>query len=259
MKSKFYQKNIVITGGSSGIGLAIAIEFAKLEARLFLLARNLNRLQEAKHVLHQQFGDKLFVQVFSIDVADKNQVKRTIDIVNQEYGGIHTIIANAGIVHVEKFATLPIEKMRQIMDVNYWGAVYSIQAAWPYLCQAQDGHIGVVSSVAGYVGIIGYSAYSPTKFAMAGLAQSLQVEAKQNGIHITIIYPPDTDTPQLAEENKNMLPELAKLKRHASILQPEVVARKFVQGMCKNKFEVFCNWQSKWIKRILAFWPSLAN
>jgi 3-dehydrosphinganine reductase len=149
------------------------------------------------------------------------------------------------------------EDLEHIMRVNYFGMLYATKAAWPYLKAAGDGHIGFVASVAGYLGMIGYGAYAPTKFAVAGLAECLRMEAADDGIGVTIIFPPDTDTPQLKYENETALPETLAIKQGAGVMAPEAVAEKFVRGIVNGRYEVFCDFESKFFRWIKVTWPGL--
>ncbi len=250
---RFFNQNVVITGGSSGIGLAIALEFAKIGSKLFLLARHPERLMQAKNKL-QQFVPDAFIETISIDIANQLQMQDVMTHIAKEYQGIHTLINNAGIVSVGLWNDLNLQEIQRVMEVNYFGAVYATKAAWPYLIQAK-GHLGFVSSVVGYLGLVGYAGYAPAKFAMTGLVQCLRPEAKKHGLGVTIVYPPDTDTPQLTEENQKMIPELARWKRYGKVLQPEDVAKKFVNGILKNKAEVFCDFSSRLARIAAAIYP----
>lgn len=253
--TRFYQQNVIITGGSSGIGLATAIEFGKLGAKLFLLARDIKRLEQAKIHIHQQVGLDVEVFPISVDVGHAEDIRQAIQSIASDYHGIHTLINNAGIVKVGRFSDFSWQDLQQVMAVNYWGTVAATQAAWPYLLQAKAGHVGFVSSVAGFLGLLGYGAYAPPKFAMTGLVQCLWPEAKEHHIGMTIIYPPDTDTPQLTEENSQMLPQLAKIKKYGNVLSPQTVAAKFVKGILQYRAEVFCDWSSRPIRYLTALFP----
>jgi 3-dehydrosphinganine reductase len=105
--------------------------------------------------------------------------------------------------------------------------------------QAQrGGTIVLVSSGAGLIGIFGYTAYCPSKFAVRGLAESLRGEVRLSGIHVSIVYPPDTDTPQLHEENKTKPPETKQIAGNAPTWSAEGVARTIINGISKRKFVI---------------------
>lgn len=256
-KDRFRGKNVLITGGSSGIGLEIAVAFGRLGANLFLVARNETRLHEATNKIKDRVGPDVQIHTLQADVGTREEIEAAIHTIGDDYGGLHTLINNAGIFLPGRLEDNSFEALERIMRVNYFGMLYAVKAAWPYLKAAQNGHIGFVSSVAGYTGFIGYGAYSPTKFAVAGLAECLRMEAAEYGIGVTIVFPPDTDTPQLQYELENSLPESLALKGNARVLTPEVVAQKFVDGICSYRFEVFCDFESRFIRWIKVTWPGL--
>ena len=255
--TRFNGQNVLITGGSSGIGLEIARLFGQLGANLFLVARTPARLVQAKETLTQALGPAGQVNTFEADVSDHRQIEAVIHQVGTEHGGLHTLINNAGMFLPGLVEDNSIDNLKHIMQVNYFGAVYATKAAWPYLKAANRGHLGFVSSVAGYAGAIGYGAYAPTKFALAGLAECLRMEAADYGIGVTIVFPPDTDTPQLHYENKHALPEAMALKANAKVMTAAAVAQKFVDGIVNNRFEVLCNFESWYIRWVKATWPAL--
>lgn len=248
---------MVITGGSSGIGLAVAVEFAHLGAHLYLLARNETKLHEAADTIARLVPAAAPAIVVACNVAAQQEVETAIAAIGRGNGGIHTLICNAGMVVSDLFERLRLDDLEQVMRVNYWGAVYALKAAWPYLKTSRCGHIGFVASVAGYLGLIGYGAYSPSKFAMAGLAESIRREAADCGLGTTIVFPPDTDTPMLRYERDHTIPESRALSRQARVMSAEQVAQSFVRGIVKNRFEVICNRESRLARVVRVLWPNL--
>lgn len=255
-KNRFSGKNVVITGGSSGIGLAIAQEFGNQGAHLFLVARNKEKLEEAKKKLLQSLPSSVEIELFQADVSVRPDIEEVIHTIGHLPGGIHTLINNAGTGLTGKFEDIKIEDLRSLMDTNYWSAVYATQAALPYLKKSGKGHIGFVGSVGGYMGAIGYSSYAPTKFAMTGLAECIRMEAKDAGIGTTIVFPPDTDTPLWHWEQAHTLPECKAFSKTVKLMSPQAVARKFMKGIEKNRFEVLCNSESKLMRWIKTLFPS---
>lgn len=254
--NRFAGQNVAITGGSSGIGLEMAHQFGQLGANLHLIARNPQKLQQAAESLTAELGPQLKVSTWATDVADRGAITQTIqDIAAQ--GGLHTLINNAGISHSGYFAECDIEGLEKAMQVNYWGAVYASKAAWPHLAKANQGHLGFVSSVAGYTGIIGFPGYGPSKFAMTGLAETLRMEGIKDGIGVTILFPPDTDTPMLAAEMEGKPWETIAISEGASLMSAEEVVNKFMKGIRKNRYEVTCNFESRQIQIIKGIAPRL--
>lgn len=256
MVNRFKDQNIVITGGSSGIGLATAEQFASLGANLSLIARDPVKLQAAKQQLEAKFQEKILIETYVADVSNLPQIQEVIQEIGEKRG-IHTLINNAGVQDAQAFAFQPIESLKFVMEVNYWGAVYATKAALPYLQKAKNGQVSFVGSVGSYTGVYGYAAYGASKFAMNGLAECLRIELKPQNIGVTILFPPDTDTPLLAREQEKSPPETIAMTQGASLMTAEAVAKKFVKGMIRNRFEVICNFESKGIRLLKILMPQL--
>jgi 3-dehydrosphinganine reductase len=251
-------QNVIITGGSSGIGLATARQLGRLGARLHLLARDPERLEAARRSLLMDLGSDAPIRTHSVDVSDQPAVTATIRAIG-DAGGIAALVCSAGIMRVGRFEDLPIEDFETVLRTNYLGTLHSILAAWPYLKAAGQASgqasLGLVSSVAGYTGIYGYTAYAPTKFAIAGLAESLRMEARPAGIRVTVVFPPDTDTPLLEYERAHAPAETRAVTAGASQMTAAAVAEKFVAAMVRGKFEVYCNGESRLIRVVKALLP----
>lgn len=250
----YINKVVVITGGSSGIGLAIAKELAMLQARLVLIARNEARLLAARSIL-EKFSSNT-VTILVADVSDNDAITHAIKTVINELGTLDVLINCAGITTCGRFADQTIDDLETCLATNYLGAVYASKAAWSSLRKSK-GQLSFVSSVAGYLGLIGYSSYAPTKFAMTGLAECLWMEGKEAGIRVSIIYPPDTDTPLLDHEHLYGLPETLALSKNIKVKTPEEVARKYVRGLQKNSFQIYCDTESRLLRWFKATFPAL--
>jgi len=124
------------------------------------------------------------------------------------------------------------------MAVNYFGTLYAIKAVAPAMVARRSGQIVLISSGAGLVGLFGYTAYAPSKFALRGLAESLRGELKPAGVAVTIVYPPDTDTPQLTEENLTKPAETRALTAAGGLWTADAVARVTLDGMRRGKFSI---------------------
>ena len=175
-------------------------------------------------------GEVGSVKGWPCDVSDREAVEETLGQIATA-GGIHTLINNAGISHVGYFDQVETNGLEKVMQVNYWGAVYATKAAWPYLVAAKDGLVAFVSSVAGFTGIIGFPGYGPSKFAMTGLAETLRMEGVRAGVQVSILFPPDTDTPMLAGEMEGKPWECIALSENANLMSPEAVVGKFLKGI----------------------------
>jgi short-subunit dehydrogenase len=155
----YYHKVVVITGGSSGIGLALAKEFAKQRAHIMLIARDQERLEAAKGELMAIVKESADVDVFAADVSVEEEITTAIKVIGERYQKINVLINCAGIAACGRFMDLKPDAINNCLQVNYMGAVYATHSAWRYLKLAK-GQLSFVSSVAGYIGLIGYSAYA---------------------------------------------------------------------------------------------------
>ncbi|XP_015743296.2 3-ketodihydrosphingosine reductase [Python bivittatus] len=135
-----------------------------------------------------------------------------------------------------KFEDIDTCIFEQLMAVNYLGSVYPTRAVVAKMKERRKGRIVFVSSQAGQIGIFGYSAYSATKYALRGLAESLHMEVKPYNICVTVAYPPDTDTPGFAQENQNKVLETKLISEASSICQPDYVAKIIVKDAVEGKF-----------------------
>ncbi|MGL5834902.1 MAG: SDR family oxidoreductase [Waterburya sp.] len=237
--NKYSKQHAIITGGSSGIGKAVAKLLAAEGANISLIARDRRKLEIAQQEIAAVTIDpKQQISIQTADVAKQESIELAIERAIAELGAPELLITSAGIAHPGYFAEIPIAVFEQTMAVNYFGSLYSIKAVLPAMKQRQRGQIVLISSAAGLIGVYGYTAYCPSKFALRGLAESLQGELKTQGIGVTIIYPPDTDTPQLAAENKIKPPETKKITATAKTWTAEAVAEQIIQGVKKGKFAI---------------------
>ncbi|XWS08089.1 hypothetical protein CRYUN_Cryun41cG0048700 [Craigia yunnanensis] len=232
-------RHVFITGGSSGIGLALAQKAVSEGARVSLLARSLPKLEEAQKSIRLAYG--VDVGIFAADVRDYEAVKRAI----VDSGPIDVLVVNHGIFVPQELEKQGLDEIKFMIDVNLMGSFNVIKAALPLMKNRKDrgpASIALMSSQAGQVGIYGYSAYSASKFGLRGLAEALQQELISDNIHISLIFPPDTDTPGLEEERK-VRPELTDFISGSSgaVLKAEEVAKKTLDGIKSASFSICFN------------------
>uniref|UniRef100_A0A8C2Q409 3-dehydrosphinganine reductase n=1 Tax=Cyprinus carpio TaxID=7962 RepID=A0A8C2Q409_CYPCA len=220
--------HVVVTGGSSGIGKCIAMECYKHGAFITLVARDEHKLVQAKKEVEKcAINDKQVVLCISVDVSkDYNQVE---SVIKQVCLFCYVSIYSG---HCEVCALFK----QKMMEVNYLGSVYPTRAVITTMKERRMGRIMFVSSQAGLIGLFGYTAYSPSKFALRGLAEALQMEMKPYNIYVTVAYPPDTDTPGFAEENKTKPLETKLISETAGVCQPEQVAKIVVKDAVQGNF-----------------------
>ncbi|XVF13938.1 hypothetical protein REPUB_Repub09cG0013000 [Reevesia pubescens] len=235
-------RHVFITGGSSGIGLALARQAASQGAKVSLLARSLNKLEEAKESIRLYSG--VDVSIFSADVRDYDAVQRAVD----DAGPIDVLVINQGVFVPQELEKQGLDEVKFMIDVNLMGSFNVIKAALPLMKKNKDRgptSIALISSQAGQVGIYGYTAYSASKFGLRGLAEALQQEVIADNIHVSVIFPPDTDTPGLEQENK-VKPELTKIRAGSSgSMKADEVAKKALDGIKSGTFIVPCNFEGR--------------
>ncbi|CAA0834766.1 3-dehydrosphinganine reductase TSC10A [Striga hermonthica] len=232
-------RHVLITGGSSGIGLALAHLCSRRGAAVSILARDSARLEDARQSIKLATG--LDVRVFSADVRDYVAVAQAVE----EAGPIDVLVCNHGVFSAEEVAAQGVEEIRFMVEVNLMGTFHMIKAALPGMRENRaargPGSIAIMSSQAGQVGIYGYSAYSASKFGLRGLAEALQQEVIADDIHVSLIFPPDTETPGHLEETKRR-PELTTIIAASSgAMKADKVAEKSLKGIESGSFSVPCN------------------
>uniref|UniRef100_A0A8C5BF95 3-dehydrosphinganine reductase n=1 Tax=Gadus morhua TaxID=8049 RepID=A0A8C5BF95_GADMO len=226
--------HVVVTGGSSGIGKSIAMECYRQGAFITLVARDETKLVLAKKEVEKcAINDK---QVCGI-VFCFNPHKCFCFIQAQEkLGPVDMLVNCAGTSIAGKFEEVDMDRFKKMMEVNFLGSVYPTRAVITTMKERRMGRIMFVSSQAGQIGLFGYTAYSPSKFALRGLAESLQMEMKPYNIYVTVAYPPDTDTPGFVEENKTKPLETRLISETAAVCQPDQVAKIFVKDTVQGNF-----------------------
>ncbi|BAX81872.1 SDR family oxidoreductase [Labilibaculum antarcticum] len=179
------QKIVVITGASSGIGKALAFEFASRGSKIVLAARSLDKLKEVEKGIKAMGNEVLTVKTdVSVEEDCENLMKETV----KRFGGIDVLINNAGISMRALFADLDLSVIRNLMDVNFWGTVYCTKFAMPYITKSKGSVVGVIS-IAGYIGLPARSGYSASKYAIRGFLDTLRVENRKTGVHVLVAAP----------------------------------------------------------------------
>ncbi|NIA25981.1 MAG: SDR family NAD(P)-dependent oxidoreductase [Gammaproteobacteria bacterium] len=249
----------VITGASMGIGRATGRQVVSRGGSVVLIARGRQALADAAAELTQlTTSDDQFVETIGADTTDDRQVAAALGGLIERRGVPDHLIncvggARPGYVH-----DLTLDDFRNQLELNYMGQLLPTLVLIPHFVEARRGHVSFVSSMMGYFGMIGYSAYAPSKFAVVGLAESLRHELKPYGIGFSILFPPDTDTPGLANENKTKPAETAIMSEAAGLLSPDTVARTFVDGILAGRFSIHPK-GSGWIWRANRFAPGLVR
>lgn len=183
-KNTFKDKVIIVTGASSGIGLASARLFGSLGARVVMAARSYDRLLE----LAPSVGDAERVLCVRTDVTREEDCRNLVRKTVERFGGIDILVNNAGISMRAMFKDLELKVLRSLMDVNYWGTVYCTKFALPYLLASKGSVVGVIS-IAGYSALPARTGYSSSKYAVRGFLDTLRIEHLRDGLHVLVFAP----------------------------------------------------------------------
>lgn len=239
-------KCAIVTGGSSGIGKAIAKLLARRGANVFLIARREAPLKAAvKEMEKETSGDTGKFGCFPADVGDRAAVEDAIKAAEERCGPAAVLINSAGVSrpgHVEK---LPLSGIEAEIKVNYLGAVYTIKQVVDGMMKRREGRILNVSSLAGLKGVYGYTGYCGSKFAIIGFSEALRSELRPYHVTVSVLCPPGVDTPMPEEKNGVEPLKTKKIAGGAKIMQPADVATAAVAGMEKGSFIIIPDFSGK--------------
>lgn len=182
LASYFKDKVVVVTGASSGIGLASARLFLNYGCLVAVSARRLELLEQQ----YATYGDR--VLCVKADVSVEEDCRRLIELTAERFGGIDVLVNNAGISMRAMFRDLDLKVIKSLMDVNFWGTVYCTKYALPYLLASKGSVVGVIS-IAGFAGLPGRTGYSSSKYAIRGFLDTLRIEHLYDGLHVMVFAP----------------------------------------------------------------------
>lgn len=231
-----------ITGGSSGIGLALARRLAARGHPIALFARDTGKLEAAALELRLAHPD-LPVATYAVDVSEVDAATGAFRRAVDELGAPEWAIACAGIAEPGLFLDQPLRTMLDQMETNFGGSLAFARAVAPAMAAQGSGHLVFVSSGAAFAGIFGYAGYGASKFAVRGLAETLRVELSGKGVVVTLACPPDTDTPQLAYEAARKPLATRAITASGGVWSADAVARAILQGADSGRFLVTPGWQ----------------
>lgn len=179
-------KVVLITGGSRGLGIALAREFARRDCRLVLCARDADELASAREELAANGIDLLTVQC---DVTDRNDTDRMISAAMRHFGRIDVLVNNAGVIQVGPLSTMTEDDFRFAMDVMFWGIVHTTLGLLPHMRARGDGRIVNITSIGGKVSVPHLLPYSCAKFAAVAFSEGIHAELRGSGIRVSTIAP----------------------------------------------------------------------
>ncbi len=242
LKDSFQGRLVLITGGSSGLGLALANMLAAQGANVWLIARRKDVLENAYKGLPTASGQH-HGQI-AADVSDWSQVQKVVASVIHEAGIPDLLINCAGYAHPGYIQEIPIDVFHEMMDVDYFGTVNMVKTLLPHMLERGDGYIVNISSAAGFLAPFGYSAYTPAKYAVRGFSDVLRLELKPLGVRVSVAFPPDMDTPGMVNENKTKPFETT--EAFSSTLVPaEPVAKAILNGIKHGQYIILPGFETK--------------
>ncbi len=233
----YQNKLALITGGSSGIGLALAKELLQQGASVAILARRPEVLAASVEQLNYfKISNDQLVLSIEADVTQKSDLEKALLGFVNSHGLPNLVFNSAGVAHPGRFEDLSDEIFHWMMDVNYFGTVNVLKVLVPLMQLRKSGVIVNLSSIAGFIGVYGYTAYGASKFAISGLSDALRAELKPDGIQVSIVFPPDTNTPQLTYESQFKPAVTKEIAGSAKLMSAEDVAVDILKAVAKKKY-----------------------
>jgi short-subunit dehydrogenase len=242
MNQYFKDKIVIVTGASSGIGKAVAIEFSINGCKVVLAARSESSLSILEKKLLVENPNVIYIPT---DVSKEEDCRLLIEKTIQKYGRLDILVNNAGLSMKALFIDSDIRVLHRLMNVNFWGTVYCTKYALPYLISSKGSLVGV-SSVAGFHGLPLRSGYSASKFAIQGFLETLRIENLSNGLHILLLAPGFTST----EIRKHALlgngsEQGVSQRDETKMMTPEYVAKKMLTGIKRKKRNMILSWEGR--------------
>lgn len=255
MNFTFSDKVVLITGGSSGIGRALAAEAFAAGARVAVCARKLPALED----MQREYGKERFF-IYQADVSREEDCKNFVGAAEQHFGKIDVLINNAGLSMRALFRDLQdLSVIKTLMDVNFWGTVYCTFYAMPALLRSKGTVVGI-SSIAGYRGLPGRTGYSSSKFAMQGFLETLRTENLHTGVHVMWVSPGFTasNIRNTALDRSGQAQQETPLEE-SKLMTAEEVAKATLAAIARRKRTLILTSQGKLTVWMNKLFPSLTD
>lgn len=247
---------VFVTGGSSGIGSALAREFAKRGARVVIAARNRARLEAVRDGIRRDGG---WAEAVFCDVTDDASVTSAVEHAVALLGGLDVVVANAGFGVVGKVEYLDLDDFRRQFETNVFGVLRTVKAAMPHLKKSR-GVVAIMGSVSGYLAVAGSAPYSMSKFAVRALAESLRGELAPYGVSVVLISPGFVESNIRRVDNHGVLHEDAPDPAPARWVMPAAkAARIMVRAILKRQAEVVVTGHGKLAVFMARHFPGLVR
>ncbi len=253
--SNYFQgKTVLITGASSGIGEALCRALARQGANLIMVARQRAPLDSLANELQEMTQ----AQAISLDISDELAVNQLANKIN--LNAIDILINNAGIAHCARFEDLYQTDFRSMIEVNYLGQVWMTRLLLPVMKENGEGQIINIASMAGVLGLAGYTGYGASKFALVGFTEALRNELSGSNIGLTLILPSDVDTPQLEREEADKPTATRALSGKVKPLSADHAATQILVAIRKRKREaVVSPFSGRILMRLCRLFPGISK
>lgn len=241
----FAGKRVFISGGSEGIGRAVAVQLASEGAHVCVAARRSGPLDETVAAMKAAARGELVLTSIAVDLTDPVAVEAAAAEALSRLGGLDLLICNQGFAHTAKITELPVTDFRKLMDVNFLGHAFACKAFAPHFLKQKSGTIVLVSSAFGYLGAYGWTGYCASKWAIVGFAEALRQEMMLSGVQVKVFYPGTTETPGLEKENADKPKAVWEFEHNNAfnvIRKPDDVARRLLAAAQGRRFENPCGW-----------------
>lgn len=247
-------KVAVVTGAASGIGRAIAVQLREAGCRLALVDVDADGLQRLQDELAPDTDGPL-VSVHVADVSDRSRMRAVSDEVVANYGSVNLLVNSAGVGYEAAFPQTCLEDWEHVVSVNLWGTIYACHFFLPHLARADKGHIVNLSSLFGFVGMAGQTAYCTTKYAVRGFSESLWEELRDTTVGLTVVHPGSVATNIMRTAQGD---DPALLRRiadwfEANAIPPEKAARQIIYAVRRGKPRLLITPEARfadWVKRL---------
>jgi NAD(P)-dependent dehydrogenase (short-subunit alcohol dehydrogenase family) len=232
-------RSIFITGGSSGLGEGLALAYLDKGYQVGIASRSKEKFKTS------ELAGKDNVHYYEVDVIDRENLIAAVDDFVRKVGGLGVMVANAGVGNPGKEPKPDWNLVYRMGKINFDGVLYSMEACFDHFERQQQGHLVLMSSLAGYIGVPGNFMYSATKAALMKMTESLAIDWLPFGIHTTCVTPGFIDTP-LTQKNRHRMPFLMDRDRAVEIMVRDIEKKKVFSGM---------PWQTYWSVRLIAKIP----
>ncbi len=256
---KMYGRVAVVTGSSSGIGRACAVELARRGCHVALVDVNEEGMAQTARLLETYRHN---VSQHVVDVADKERMAALPQEVLDAHGAVHILINNAGVSHASTFEDATLEDFEWIVGINFWGVVYGCKFFLPHLKAQDEAHITNISSIFGIIGLPTQSSYAATKFAVRGMTESLRYELAETNIGLTCVHPGAINTNIVAAARFHLGKEVQERSQRMFAkrgMPPEVAGRLIVQAIEDNNPRLIITRAAYLIDALKRVYPALPS